>query len=101
MKLLGADRSSVISEFSSSPTEDRSHYSRAWKEVSPLPIPAGGPETLCFSVSLQVSHVFCSYGPGVRYVHFLHKLKSMFLNGFYQTMFTNSTVIVRPSKTCS
>lgn len=52
-------------------------------------------------VCRQVSHVFCSYGPGVRYVHFLHKLKNMFMNGFYKTMFTNSTVVVRPTKSCS
>lgn len=52
-------------------------------------------------VCLQVSHVFCKYGPGVRYVHFLHRLKNMFLNGFYKTMFVNSTVVVRPSKACS
>ncbi|TNN01520.1 hypothetical protein fugu_010902 [Takifugu bimaculatus] len=80
VKLLGADKSTVISEYTTSPTEDRSRDSRAWKEVS---------------------HVFCSYGPGVRYVHFLHKLKNMFLNGFYKTMCTNSTVVVRPSKSCS
>ncbi|CAF94966.1 unnamed protein product, partial [Tetraodon nigroviridis] len=78
VKLLGADKSAVISEFSSSPVEDRSRYSRAWKEVS---------------------HVFGGYGPGVRYVHFLHRLKNMFLNGFHQTMFTNSSVLVRPSRT--
>lgn len=59
---------------------------------------AGLQTPLCL---LQVSHVFCSYGPGVRYVHFLHKLKTMFLNGFYNTMFTDSAVIVRPTKSCS
>lgn len=37
VKLLGADKSTVISEYTSSPTEDRSRYSRAWKEVSLLP----------------------------------------------------------------
>lgn len=37
VKLLGADRCTVISEYTSSPTEDRSRYSRAWKEVSLLP----------------------------------------------------------------
>lgn len=110
MKLLAADRSTVVSEFSSSPTEDRSRYSRAWKEVSAVPAPppqqcSAGPVDLklCASVCvcLQVSHVFRSYGAGVRYVHFLHRLKNMFLNGFYKTMFTNSTVVVRPSQTAS
>lgn len=109
VKLLAADRSTVISEFTSSPTEDRSRYSRAWKEVSGVPISpwqcSAGPVDLklCGSVCvcLQVSHMFRSYGAGVRYVHFLHRLKNMFLNGFYKTMFTNSTVIVRPSKTGS
>uniref|UniRef100_A0A674N0C6 P1, F-box associated domain containing n=1 Tax=Takifugu rubripes TaxID=31033 RepID=A0A674N0C6_TAKRU len=37
VKLLGADKSTVISEYTTSPTEDRSRYSRAWKEVSLLP----------------------------------------------------------------
>lgn len=47
MKLLGADKSTVISEYSSSPTEDRSRYSRAWKEVSrPPPRPRKNPARL-------------------------------------------------------
>lgn len=34
VKLLGADKSTVISEYSINPTEDRSNYSHTWKEVS-------------------------------------------------------------------
>lgn len=34
VKLLAADKSTVISEYSINPTEDRSNYSHTWKEVS-------------------------------------------------------------------
>ncbi|XP_036976568.1 F-box only protein 50 [Acanthopagrus latus] len=80
VKLLGADKSTVISEHTVNPTEDCSSYSHTWKEVS---------------------HVFSGYGPGVRYVQFLHRLKNSFLNGFYSTVFADSSVIVKPTKTSS
>ncbi|XP_034746470.1 F-box only protein 50 [Etheostoma cragini] len=80
VKLLGADKSTVLSEHTVNPTEDRSAYSHTWKEVS---------------------HVFSGYGPGVRYVHFLHRLKNSFLNEFFPTLFTGSSVVVRPIKTSS
>ncbi|XP_037324048.1 F-box only protein 50-like [Pungitius pungitius] len=78
VKLLGADKSTVISEHSANPTEDRSAYSHTWKGVS---------------------HVFSGYGPGVRYVHFQHRLKNQYLNGFYGTLSSDSSVMVRPTKT--
>ncbi|XP_076607479.1 F-box only protein 50 [Chaetodon auriga] len=78
VKLLGADKSTVISEHTVHPSEDLSIYSHTWKEVS---------------------HVFCGYGPGVRYVHFLHRLKNQFMIEFFPTMFTGSSVIVRATKT--
>ncbi|XP_045895728.1 F-box only protein 50 [Micropterus dolomieu] len=78
VKLLAADKSTVISEHTVNPTEDLSTYSHTWKEVS---------------------HVFSGYGPGVRYVSFLHRLKNKFLNGFFPTLFTGSSVIVKPTKT--
>uniref|UniRef100_A0A3Q2ZNM4 P1, F-box associated domain containing n=1 Tax=Kryptolebias marmoratus TaxID=37003 RepID=A0A3Q2ZNM4_KRYMA len=34
VKLLGADKTTVISEYKASPTEDLSNYSHNWKEVS-------------------------------------------------------------------
>lgn len=34
VKLLGADKSTIISEHTVNPTEDRSAYSHTWKEVS-------------------------------------------------------------------
>lgn len=34
VKLLGADKSTVISEHTANPTEDLSVYSHRWKEVS-------------------------------------------------------------------
>nr|XP_020442734.1 F-box only protein 50 [Monopterus albus] len=80
VKLLGADKSTVISEHTVSPTEDRSTYSHTWKEVS---------------------YVFSDYGPGVRYVHFQHRLKNSFLNSFFPTLFTSSSVMVRPFRASS
>ncbi|XP_042287275.1 F-box only protein 50 [Thunnus maccoyii] len=80
VKLLGADKTTVISEHTVNPTEELSTYSHTWKEVS---------------------HVFSGYGPGVRYVHFLHRLKNQFMMEFYPTLFTGSSVIVRPTKTSS
>ncbi|TMS14290.1 F-box only protein 50 [Larimichthys crocea] len=77
VKLLGADKSTVIAEHTANPTEDRSVYSHNWKEVS---------------------HVFSGYGPGVRYVHFVHRLKNVFLNDFFSTVFADSSVIVKPTK---
>uniref|UniRef100_A0A3Q0SDZ9 P1, F-box associated domain containing n=1 Tax=Amphilophus citrinellus TaxID=61819 RepID=A0A3Q0SDZ9_AMPCI len=77
VKLLGADKSTVISEHAVNPTEQRATYSHNWKEVS---------------------HVFSGYGRGVRYVHFVHRLKNSFLNGFHQTRFTGSSVTVRSAK---
>ncbi|XP_076017556.1 F-box only protein 50 [Genypterus blacodes] len=77
VKLMGADKSTVIAEHSVNPTEDLSTYSHNWKEVS---------------------HVFAGYGPGVRYVHFLHRLKNQFMMEFFQTRFTGTSVIVKPTK---
>ncbi|XP_061904304.1 F-box only protein 50 isoform X2 [Entelurus aequoreus] len=80
VKLLGADKSSVIAEHSVKPSEDLSTYSHTWKEVS---------------------HVFSGYGPGVRYIHFLHRLKNQFMMSFYSTSFTGSSVMIKPVKTSS
>ncbi|XP_029304103.1 F-box only protein 50 [Cottoperca gobio] len=80
VKLLGADKSTVISEHIANPSEDLSTYSHNWKEVS---------------------HVFSGYGPGVRYVHFQHRLKNQFMMEFNATLFTGSSVMVRPTKTSS
>ncbi|XP_034539771.1 F-box only protein 50-like [Notolabrus celidotus] len=81
---LLSENSTVISEHSVQPTEDRSTSSYTWKEVS---------------------HVFSGYGPGVRYVHFQHRLKNMnmdgIVRGFYQTLFCDSSVIVKPTKSSS
>lgn len=77
VKLLGADKQTVISEHTVNPTEDLSNYSHTWKEVS---------------------HVFSGYGPGVRYVHFLHRLKNSFMVEFFPTLVTGSAVIVRPTR---
>uniref|UniRef100_A0A8D0GVL1 FBA domain-containing protein n=1 Tax=Sphenodon punctatus TaxID=8508 RepID=A0A8D0GVL1_SPHPU len=46
----------------------------------------------------QVSHVFRHYGPGVRYLHFLHKGKdTLFWKGHYGARITNSAVMVKIS----
>lgn len=110
VKLLAADKSTVISEHSVSPTEDCGAYSHNWKEVRD-PVHRLGTVyghlfessslTACPCVGLQVSHVFSGYGPGVRYVSFLNRVKNNFLNGFWQTRCTGSSVMVRPVKTSS
>ncbi|XP_034562992.1 F-box only protein 50-like [Notolabrus celidotus] len=81
---LLSENMTVISEHSVQPTEDRSSSSYTWKEVS---------------------HVFSGYGSGLRYVRFQHRLKNKFgdgiMRGFYQTMFCDSSVIVKPTKSSS
>ncbi|XP_030216217.1 F-box only protein 50 [Gadus morhua] len=77
VKLLTADGQTVISEHHVEPTEDRSNYKHTWKEVS---------------------HVFTGYGPGVRYVLFSHRVKNMFLNEFFPTLVTDSSVTVKNTK---
>ncbi|KAJ1109079.1 hypothetical protein NDU88_006446 [Pleurodeles waltl] len=74
VKLLGADKSTVIQEFSLTPEDSRSGDSTGWKNVS---------------------HVFKAYGPGVRFVHFLHKSKDLFVVGFHRTRLTNTSVFVK------
>lgn len=44
----------------------------------------------------QVSHVFRQYGPGVRFVHFLHKAKNRLEpGGLRRTRVTDSSVSVQ------
>ncbi|KAM7398592.1 hypothetical protein PAMA_006478 [Pampus argenteus] len=77
VKLLGADKSTVISEQTVNPTEDLSIYSHTWKEVS---------------------LVFSGYGPGVRYVHFQHKLKNSSMRELIPTLFTGSSVTAQTNQ---
>ena len=45
---------------------------------------------------MQVSHVFRQYGPGVRFVHFLHKTKNRREpGGLRRTRVTDSSVSVQ------
>ncbi|XP_069500341.1 F-box only protein 50 isoform X2 [Ambystoma mexicanum] len=74
VKLLGADKSTVIQEFSLKPEDSMSGDSTGWKHVS---------------------HIFKSYGPGVRYVHFMHKSKDLFVVGFHRTRLTDTSVFVK------
>ncbi|XP_023668727.1 F-box only protein 50 [Paramormyrops kingsleyae] len=75
--LLGADGQTVIKEHVFTPEGGQSNDSHTWK---------------------QVTHVFSSYGPGVRQVHFLHKMKNMNMVQFHATRVTGSSVIVRPTR---
>ncbi|XP_036877622.1 F-box only protein 50 [Manis javanica] len=73
--LLAADRRSVIAQ----------HH------VAPQTSGRGSPG--CW---VQVSHVFRRYGPGVRFVHFLHKTKNrMEPGGLRRTRVTDSSVSVQ------
>ncbi|XP_074075097.1 F-box only protein 50 isoform X2 [Macrotis lagotis] len=70
--LLAADRRTVIRQY----------------HVAPRPSPRGPGGQWC-----QVSHVFKNYGPGVRFIHFLHKAKNRVgSNGFRRTRVTDSSV---------
>nr|XP_033809850.1 F-box only protein 50 isoform X2 [Geotrypetes seraphini] len=74
VKLLAEDQKTVIEEFSHTPENEMSGDSKNW---------------IC------VSRIFKNYGPGVRYIHFLHKSKDLFVIGFHRTRLTNSTVFVQ------
>ncbi|XP_030044486.1 F-box only protein 50 isoform X2 [Microcaecilia unicolor] len=74
IKLLAEDQKTVIKEFSHAPENKMSGDTKNW---------------IC------VSHIFKNYGPGVRYIHFLHKSKDLFVVGFHRTRITNSTVFVQ------
>ncbi|XP_048841834.1 F-box only protein 50 [Brienomyrus brachyistius] len=73
--LLGADGQTVIKEHMLSPEEDQRNDSHTWK---------------------RVTHVFSGYGPGVRQIHFLHKLKNR--DQIHVTHATGSSVIVRATR---
>ncbi|EHA98152.1 Non-specific cytotoxic cell receptor protein 1-like protein [Heterocephalus glaber] len=73
--LLAADRRTVIAQHHVAPR-------------SPGRGPAGH--------WIQVSHVFRQYGPGVRFIHFLHKTKNrMESGGLRRTRVTDSSVSVQ------
>ncbi|XP_053124448.1 F-box only protein 17-like [Hemicordylus capensis] len=78
VSLLAKDKRSVIAEFMAEPD----------------PIPQWNSAEY-----QQVSHVFRSYGPGVRYVHFFHEGQdTQFWAGHYGARVTNSTVLVKASR---
>ncbi|XP_060768337.1 F-box only protein 50 [Neoarius graeffei] len=77
VKLLADDGQTVIKEHTYNPTENLEIYSHNWKKVS---------------------HVFSGYGPGVRYVHFKHKVKTKFMVEFFNTVVTDSSVVVKATK---
>ncbi|XP_012881658.1 PREDICTED: F-box only protein 50, partial [Dipodomys ordii] len=73
--LLAADRRTVIAQ----------HH------VAPRTLGRGPPGNW-----IQVSHVFRQYGPGVRFVHFLHKTKNRIEpRGLRRTRVTDSSVSVQ------
>lgn len=73
--LLAADRRTVIAQHHVAPRTSRKGPPSCW---------------------IQVSHVFRQYGPGVRFVHFLHKTKNrMEPGGLRRTRVTDSSVSVQ------
>lgn len=75
VQLLAVDKIAVLQEFA----------------ITPDPIPQWNDEKYT-----QVSHEFRGYGPGVRYVKFMHKGKdSQFWKGRYGARITNSSVIIK------
>ncbi|KAJ8275878.1 hypothetical protein COCON_G00076300 [Conger conger] len=77
VRLLGVSGETVIQEHTICPEEDTSSFSHMWKKVS---------------------HVFSNYGPGVRHIHILHKLKNMNMIDFHATRVTDSTVMVKATR---
>lgn len=75
VQLLADDKQTVIQEFT----------------MDPDPIPQWNDTTY-----RQVSHEFRGYGPGVRYVNFVHRGKdTQFWKGWYGARITNSSVTVK------
>ncbi|XP_040179280.1 F-box only protein 27-like [Rana temporaria] len=75
VQLLAVNKITVIQEFA----------------IRPDPIPQWNDEKYT-----QVSHEFRRYGPGVRYVKFMHKGKdSQFWSGRYGARITNSSVTIK------
>nr|XP_055106548.1 F-box only protein 50 [Symphalangus syndactylus] len=73
--LLAADRRTVIAQHHVAPQTSRRGPPGRW---------------------VQVSHVFRHYGPGVRFIHFLHKAKNrMEPGGLRRTRVTDSSVSVQ------
>ncbi|XP_028652994.1 F-box only protein 50 [Erpetoichthys calabaricus] len=77
VKLLGADGETVIQEYSHNPQSDRGD---------------GGEDSHSW---IEVSHIFQDYGSGVRYIHFLHRVKNMRMVDFQSTRVTDTSVVVK------
>lgn len=117
--LLAADRSTVIAQHHVAPRTSGRGPPGRWIQVK-RPTPATTPTRAFVSQDLiegggrraglvgpnknffltlvlpQVSHVFRQYGPGVRFVHFLHKTKNrMEHGGLRRTRVTDSSVSVQ------
>ena len=115
--LLAADRRTVIAQHHVAPRTSGRGPPGHWVQVR-LPNPSatrthafvsqdlteGGEQRLWVPhknffvtpVLPQVSHVFRQYGPGVRFVRFLHKTKNrMERGGLLRTRVTNSSVSVQ------
>lgn len=79
VKLLAEDKTTVLSHLDLTPENNMSGQPEGWNTVS---------------------HIFKSYGPGVRYIHFLHKSKDLSVLGFHRTRVADSTLFVQ-LKECS
>uniref|UniRef100_A0A674IEV5 FBA domain-containing protein n=1 Tax=Terrapene triunguis TaxID=2587831 RepID=A0A674IEV5_9SAUR len=83
VKLLAANRSTVIAEFKANP-DPHGFVTGSRDQFGFLFLPS------------QVSYRFRQYGRGVRYVHFLHRGKDiLYWAGYYGARITNSTVMVK------
>ncbi|OCT68106.1 hypothetical protein XELAEV_18039402mg [Xenopus laevis] len=73
VKLLAEDNKTIIAQHDLTPENDMSGDPKGWNPVS---------------------HIFKSYGSGVRYVHFMHKSKDLSVLGFHRTRVANSSLFV-------
>ncbi|KAG8448888.1 hypothetical protein GDO86_015818, partial [Hymenochirus boettgeri] len=73
VKLLAEDKKTVIVQHDFTPENDMCGDPKGWNSVS---------------------HIFKSYGSGVRYAHFLHKSKDLSVLGYHRTRVADSSLFV-------
>ncbi|KAM9323933.1 F-box only protein 50 [Gastrophryne carolinensis] len=72
--LLAEDKKTVLAQLDLAPENDMSGEPKGWNFIS---------------------HIFKSYGPGVRFIHFLQKSKDLSVLGFHRTRIADSTLFAQ------
>ncbi|KAG9478268.1 hypothetical protein GDO78_013321 [Eleutherodactylus coqui] len=74
VKLLADDKKTILAQLDLTPENAMSGEPKGWN---------------------MVSHIFKSYGSGLRYIHFLHKSKDLSVLGFHRTRVADSTLFAQ------